>query len=244
MSQTGLVSPDLDKSPSRIASMFDAIAGRYDLLNSVLSAGLDRHWRRRALAVLALTGRERVLDVCAGTADLAIGAARETTGAACVVGVDFAGAMLAHGREKVRRRDLLSRVHLVRGDAMALPIAGESVDAVTIGFGIRNVLQPGVACAELFRVLKPAGRVAILEFGLPVIPAVRPAYLWYFNRVLPRIGRIVSRHDVAYSYLPESVGAFPSGEAFAQQLAGAGFYKVRSQPLTFGIVYLYSAVKP
>jgi demethylmenaquinone methyltransferase/2-methoxy-6-polyprenyl-1,4-benzoquinol methylase len=238
------VPPNLDKSSSRIAGMFDAIAGRYDLLNTILSAGRDRHWRRSALASLALTGRERVLDVCTGTADVAITAARARTGAAEVLGVDFAPAMLARGLEKVRRQGLQSRVRLVRGDAMALPVASASVDAVTMAFGIRNVHQPDAACAELFRVVRPGGRIAILEFGLPVVPAIRPAYRWYLRHVLPRIGRAVSGHAAAYSYLPESVGTFEWGESFAQRLEGAGFYKVRSQPLTFGIVYLYSAAKP
>ena len=126
---------------------------------------------------------------------------------------------------------------------MALPAASGSVDAVTMTFGIRNVQDPHVACAELNRVLRPGGRVAILEFGLPLLPAVRLLYLWYFRQVLPRIGRAVSRHTGAYSYLPESVGAFPSGDAFALWLRGAGFDDVRAQPLAFGIVYLYSATK-
>lgn len=232
-----------DKTPERIAGMFDAIAGRYDLLNSVLSGGLDRYWRRRAINTLALTGAERLLDVCTGTADVAIGAARRPRGAARVLGVDFSGAMLTYGWDKVRRANLTSRVALVRGDAMALPVADASVDAVTIAFGIRNVQRPDVACAELYRALRPGGRLAILEFGLPVIPAVRPLYLWYFNHVLPRIGRAVSRHDAAYTYLPQSVGSFPAGEKFAAVLSGAGFSQVESKPLSLGIVYLYSASK-
>lgn len=233
-----------DKSPAKISGMFDAIAGRYDLLNTVLSAGLDRYWRRRAIATLALTGRERLLDVCTGTADVAVGAARWPTGAARVVGVDFSGAMLTHGLEKVRQRHLGARVNLVRGDAMELPVASGSVDAATIAFGIRNVQRPGEACSELLRVLRPGGRLAILEFGLPVIPAVRPLYLWYFNHVLPRIGRAVSRHDGAYTYLPASVGSFQFGDEFARMLTSAGFSQVRSRPLALGIVYLYSATKP
>lgn len=224
--------------------MFDAIAGRYDLLNTVLSAGLDRYWRRRAIATLQLTGRERLLDVCTGTADVAIGAARRPAGAARVVGVDFSGAMLQHGSAKVRHGGLDTRVQLVRGDAMRLPIAAASVDAATIAFGIRNVERPDEACRELWRVLRAGGRLAILEFGLPVIPAVRPLYLWYFNHVLPRIGRAVSRHAAAYSYLPESVGTFQFGDQFAQILTDAGFSQVRSRPLALGIVYLYSAKKP
>lgn len=233
----------LDKAPDKIASMFDAIAGRYDLLNTVLSAGLDRYWRRRAIASLKLTGRERLLDVCTGTADVAIGSARRRAGAACVVGVDFSGSMLEHGRDKVRQARLDARIQLVRGDAMSLPVAAASVDAATIAFGIRNVQRPAVACQELLRVLKPGGRLAILEFGLPVIPAVRPLYLWYFNHVLPRIGRAVSRHDAAYTYLPESVGSFQFGDDFARLLSDTGFSQVRAKPLAMGIVYLYSAKK-
>lgn len=224
--------------------MFDAIAGRYDLLNTLLSAGLDRYWRRRAIAALELAGRERVLDVCTGTADVAIVAARGLAGARRVVGVDFADAMLARGREKVRARGLAARIQLVRGDATRLPIADGSVDAVAMAFGIRNVERTDEACVELFRVLTPGGRVAILEFGLPTAPAVRPFYLWYFRSVLPRVGRAVSRHADAYAYLPASVGQFPWGERFARMLAAAGFSEVRARPLTFGIVYLYSGTKP
>ena len=232
-----------DKAPEKIAGMFDAIAARYDLLNTVLSGGLDRYWRRRAIASLKLTGRERLLDVCTGTADVAIGAARRANGAATVVGVDFSTSMLSHGLGKVKAAALSDRIQLICGDAMALPAATESVDAVTIAFGIRNVQRADEACKELFRALRPGGRLAILEFGLPVVPAVRPLYLWYFNHVLPRIGRAVSRHDAAYTYLPASVGTFQFGEEFARILRGAGFSHVRARPLQFGIVYLYTAVK-
>lgn len=231
----------LNKAPEKISGMFDAIAGRYDLLNTVLSGGLDRYWRRRAIASLKLTGRERLLDVCAGTADVAIGAARRSRGAARVVGVDFSGSMLARGLTKVKSHGLSDRIQLIRGDAMALPAANDSVDAATIAFGIRNVQRPEIACRELLRVLRPGGRLAILEFGLPVIPAVRPLYLWYFNHVLPRIGRAVSRHDAAYTYLPASVGTFQFGGDFARILHDAGFSHVKASPLAFGIVYLYTA---
>jgi demethylmenaquinone methyltransferase/2-methoxy-6-polyprenyl-1,4-benzoquinol methylase len=240
---SGTPDPALDKSADRISGMFDAIAPRYDLLNTVLSAGLDRYWRRRAIHALAFSGDEVLLDVCTGTADVALAAARSRRGAGRVVGVDFSGAMLAHGAQKIRSAALSPRVRLIRGDAMTLPVRSESVDGVTMAFGIRNVAQPDVACAELRRVLRPGGRLAILEFGLPVIPAVRPLYLWYFRHVLPRIGRTISRHNAAYSYLPASVGAFPWGEAFAKLLRGAGFNNVRSRPLALGIVYLYTGEK-
>ena len=231
----------LDKAPSRIAGMFDAIAGKYDLLNMVLSAGLDRTWRARAIASLQLTGTERVLDVCAGTADVSIGAALATPGSHRVVGVDFAGAMLAKGLEKIRAAGLPSRVQLVRGDAMALPISRASVDCVTIAFGIRNVQGTAAALTELHRVLKPGGRLAILEFGLPQAPGLRQLYQWYFLGVLPRIGRLVSKHGGAYSYLPQSVGAFPWGADFAKLLTDAGFAEASFRPLTLGVVYLYTA---
>jgi demethylmenaquinone methyltransferase/2-methoxy-6-polyprenyl-1,4-benzoquinol methylase len=233
----------VDKSPAAIAGMFDAIAGRYDVLNTVLSGGLDRYWRVRAIRSLGLTGRERLLDVCTGTADVALAGARPGKGAAKVVGVDFAAAMLAHGRAKVRAHGLDRRVQLIRGDAMRLPVGDATVDAVTMAFGIRNVARPEVAGAELLRVLRPGGRLAILEFGLPVVPAVRPLYLWYFNHVLPRIGRAVSRHTMAYDYLPRSVGNFPWGDGFARILRDAGFSHVSAKPLSLGIVYLYTAVK-
>lgn len=237
----GAGSREPDKAPAKIAGMFDAIAARYDLLNTVLSGGLDRYWRRRAIASLRLSGQDRVLDVCTGTADVALAAIRG--GAARVVGVDFSGAMLAHGLDKVSAAALGDRIHLVRGDAMNLPAASGSVNAATIAFGIRNVQRPEVGCQELFRVLKPGGRIAILEFGTPHNPIFAPVYHWYSNHILPRIGRFVSRHEGAYSYLPESIGAFAYGSEFCQILRAAGFSQVEARPLMMGAVYLYTGQK-
>jgi demethylmenaquinone methyltransferase/2-methoxy-6-polyprenyl-1,4-benzoquinol methylase len=232
---------DLNKSPERIAGMFDAIAGRYDLLNHLLSAGIDRRWRRKAIGSLRLTGRERVLDLCTGTADLALEA---DPGAARVMGVDFAGAMLRVGLEKTRARRLAGRVALVRGDAARIPATDRSVDAVTVAFGIRNVQDTAGACREILRVLTPGGRLAVLEFAIPTTPGVRAAYLWYFNQVLPRVGRMVSRHNAAYGYLPASVGAFATPDEFVTILRNSGFTEIKASPLTFGIVYLYTARRP
>ena len=225
--------------------MFDAIAPRYDLLNHLLSAGIDTRWRATAIRSLQLTGRETLVDVATGTADVALQARRAgATGAARVLGVDFAGAMLALGLRKAREAGEDGQVVLVRGDAMCLPVATASADAVTISFGIRNVQQPEVACREMARVLRPGGRLAILEFGVPRIPGVSALYLWYFRQVLPRIGRLLSGHTGAYSYLPASVGTFPPPGEFMKILRQSGFEEVRAVPLTLGIVYLYVGRKP
>jgi demethylmenaquinone methyltransferase/2-methoxy-6-polyprenyl-1,4-benzoquinol methylase len=224
--------------------MFDAIAPRYDLLNRLLSAGIDRRWRAKAIDALQLTGRETLIDLCTGTADVALEARRRGRGVARALGVDFAGAMLALGLQKVRAAGEEARITLVRGDAMRLPVPDRSAEAATVAFGIRNVQSPDVGCAEMFRVLKPGGRLAILEFGVPRIPGLRALYLWYFAQVLPRIGRLISGHSGAYSYLPASVGTFPPPPQFVTMLQHVGFADVRAVPLTFGIVYLYVAHKP
>lgn len=230
------------REPDRISGMFDRIAHRYDRLNHLLSAGLDRRWRARAVRELALTGREDVLDMCTGTADLAIEAVTSPAGMARdVVGVDFAGEMLRLGLIKVRAQRLDDRVHLVRGDATKVPLPDARFDAAMVAFGIRNVQDPEAATREFARLLRPGGRLAILEFGFPRIPGIRTAYRWYFKYLLPRVGRLISKHNEAYSYLPASVEQFPSPEAFAAMLKQHGFATVRTVPLTFGIVYLYIA---
>ena len=219
--------------------MFDAIAARYDFLNHLLSAGLDRHWRTRAIAELRLRGRETVLDLCTGTADLALEATNASTRARRVVGIDFSSEMLRLGQAKVCGRP----IDLIRGDATRIPLADGTVDAVTIGFGIRNIERPLEACREIVRVLRANGTLVILEFSLPRTAVFRSFYLWYFRHVLPLIGRAISKHQNAYTYLPASVEAFPSPEDFSRQLRRSGFGTVRAVPLTFGVVYMFVAVK-
>jgi demethylmenaquinone methyltransferase / 2-methoxy-6-polyprenyl-1,4-benzoquinol methylase len=219
--------------------MFDAIAARYDLLNHLLSAGMDRQWRRRAIAALQLRGHEMLLDLCAGTADLALAATDSSPSARRVIAIDFSGEMLRIARNKLAARP----IELVRGDATRIPLASGTVDAVTIGFGIRNVERPLEACREIARVLGPNGKLVILEFSLPRSTLLRSLYLWYFRHLLPIIGRTISRHKTAYSYLPESVEAFPSPEEFSRQLRQSGFGTVNAVPMTFGVVYMFVAVK-
>jgi len=232
---------DVSKRPARIAGMFDAIAGRYDFLNHLLSAGIDRRWRQHAIRALALRGDECVLDVCSGTGDLAIAAVRGRPAARRAVGVDFADAMLRVGQRKVSRAGLDRQVRLVRGDATRLPVADSSVDAITIAFGIRNVEDIDAASREFVRVLKPRGRLAVLEFTVPTTPLVGGAYLWYLRHVLPRIGAAVSRHDEAYAYLPASIDTFAAPDAFVKTLRRAGFSDISAVRLTFGTVCMYTA---
>jgi demethylmenaquinone methyltransferase/2-methoxy-6-polyprenyl-1,4-benzoquinol methylase len=220
--------------------MFDAIAPRYDLLNHVLSAGMDRGWRNRAIEALSLPEGARVLDVCTGTGDLALAAVAGRPGTT-VIAVDFAAEMLRRGLVKVRSAALERSIRLVRGDAARIPVGDATCDAATIGFGIRNVAEPERALAEIARILKPGGRLAILEFGQPRIPGVRTLYAWYFRYLLPLVGRLVSRHQSAYSYLPASVGTFPPPSEFAKTLSATGFSHVQAVPLTLGIVYLFIA---
>jgi demethylmenaquinone methyltransferase/2-methoxy-6-polyprenyl-1,4-benzoquinol methylase len=191
---------------------------------------------------LRLPNGARVLDLCTGTADLAVATVRRVPGSSAI-GVDFAAAMLRLGRAKVASLGLDRSIHLVRGDAARIPVASATCDAVTVAFGIRNVAEPERALAEIARVLRKDGRLAILEFGQPAIPGIRTLYSWYFRYLLPAIGRRVSKHNSAYSYLPASVGTFPAPPEFAGLIAKHGFSNVRAVSLTFGIVYLYIAEK-
>jgi demethylmenaquinone methyltransferase/2-methoxy-6-polyprenyl-1,4-benzoquinol methylase len=231
-----------DKTPQRIEGMFDAIAPRYDLLNRVLSAGLDQRWRKRAVDTLGLQSDAHVLDLCTGTADLALAIVNRNVGTA-VTGIDFSAEMLRLGRRKVQAQSLDRQIQLIRGDAARIPLRDGTCDAATIAFGIRNVAEPERALDELNRVLRPGARLAILEFGAPRIPGIRTLYSWYFRYLLPLIGRRVSRHQSAYSYLPASVGTFPPPAEFVRTIERHGFVSVSAVPLTLGIVYLYVATR-
>lgn len=229
-------------SPEKAAvrSMFDRIAPRYDLLNRVLSAGTDVRWRRAAVEYLGLPPGSRVLDLCTGTADLLV-EALERGAAGCSVGVDLSFQMLSRGRTKLERRGLGAA--LLAGDVERLPLRDESFAGALVAFGIRNVGDVEAGLEEVLRVLRPGGRLVVLEFSMPRGP-LGAVYRFYFTRVLPAVGGLVSGDRGAYSYLPASVARFPGPRGFLELLAGAGFEAVERRSLTGGIAQLYRGEAP
>ena len=226
---------------TQVRTLFSEIAHRYDLLNHLLSLNIDRRWRRRAVAAL---GWERTpggtyLDACAGTFDLALELAGRRGFGGRVVGADFAPPMLARGVRKIRG----SRVDPVCGDTQRLPFANDSFAGAMVGFGVRNLSHLPAGFAELHRVLRPGGRLVILEFTVPPGKLLRALYMVYFNRVLPVVGRLVSGHPWAYSYLPRSVQDFPGPEGLAGLLGRAGFVRVDWFPVSGGIAAIHVAEK-
>jgi demethylmenaquinone methyltransferase / 2-methoxy-6-polyprenyl-1,4-benzoquinol methylase len=221
----------------RVRAMFAGIAGRYDLLNHLLSANVDKRWRRLVARELggSLGAGSRVLDVACGTGDLSLALAE--AGAAEIVGLDFCRPMLEIAQRKAGEDARL--IPFVEGDALRLPFAGGSFDAVTIAFGLRNLAGVAEGLGELRRVLKTGGRLAVLEFSSPVVPGFRAAFNFYFTRVLPRIGGLVSGSRGAYEYLPDSVSKFPDQRRLAGMMREAGFDRVGYRNLTGGVAALH-----
>jgi len=220
-------------------AMFDKIAARYDAMNRVLSFGLDRGWRRRTVRALALGESPRVLDLATGTGDLAVDLARSHPGAT-VIGLDPSRQMLAIARAKVLRRGLADRVTLVRGDAQRLPYRDCEMDAATIAFGIRNVPDRLAALREMARVVRPGGRVAVLELGEPRRGWLARAARFHTRHVVPRLGALLSGAR-EYRYLQRSIAAFPPSAEFAALMERAGLHVIDVAPLTFGVCTLYVA---
>jgi demethylmenaquinone methyltransferase / 2-methoxy-6-polyprenyl-1,4-benzoquinol methylase len=220
-----------------VQRMFSDIAPRYDLLNHLLSLNIDRAWRRKALETLAWTERPSgvYLDLCAGTLDVGAALTRQRGFSGFVVGADFAVPMLQHGSGKAAR----SMLAPVGADALSLPLATSSVDGAIVAFGIRNVADLDTGLREARRVLKPGARLVILEFSTPRNPAVRALYHGYFHHVLPMVGRFISGHRSAYSYLPMSVAKFPTEERLAEHIRQAGFDGVTWQRLMLGIAAIH-----
>lgn len=222
--------------------MFDRIAGRYDLLNHLLSGNRDRAWRRKMVRLLPEDGNLRILDLATGTGDQLL-ALYDSGRVESGTGIDMAEKMLAIGRDKIEARGLSDRLDLQSGNAEKLAFEADKFDAVSISFGIRNMTDVPVTLAEMYRVLKPGGRALILEFSLPTNPLMRKFYLFYFRHVLPRLGAVISGDRAAYRYLNQTVETFPYGEAFCRLMTEAGFKNVAANRLTFGIASIYQGDK-
>ena len=235
----------VDKSGRRVRSMFAAIAGRYDLLNHLLSLNIDRSWRRFTTRTVPPVAGVPVLDCCTGTADLALEYHRAGRGQSQVVGSDFCREMLVLGGRKVRKARADAAVILVEGDTQRLPLPSDTFGVVTVAFGLRNVADTVRGVDEMIRVARPGGRVAILEFSRPRGAILGRLYLGFFRKVLPRVGQALAPNSYdAYRYLPESVLQFPDGPAMLELLRQRGLTDLAQHPLTFGIASLYVGTKP
>lgn len=223
--------------------MFDNIAPTYDTLNHIMSLNIDRMWRRRVMRIVRRSKAHKIMDVATGTGDLAIAMAKRVDRTQ-ILGVDLSEEMLAVARRKIEKQGLEERIMLEKGDAEDLSmVASESVDAVTVAFGVRNFENIERGLSELYRTLKPGGTLVVLEFSMPKNRFVRTIYSQYAHRLLPRIGGIISKDKQAYTYLPDSVEEFPSPERFSDMLRATGFSRVKSRSQSFGIAYIYEAIK-
>lgn len=239
-----MVTPYGDKDKTKkqeVAEMFDNIAPKYDFLNHLLSMGIDIGWRRKAIRILKAQKPKSILDVATGTADFAIEALDANPDE--VIGVDISKDMLAVGRTKISKKGLENKVRLDYGDAENLPYETEKFDAITVAFGVRNFENLEAGLTEMNRVLKKGKILFVIEFSKPEHFPIKQLYFFYFKAILPLIGKLVSKDARAYTYLPESVEAFPYGNEFAEILKKCGFLKVEIKPLTFGIASLYVAEK-
>ncbi len=225
----------------QVEQMFDSIAPKYDFLNRSLSLGMDILWRKRTIKSLREVEPKSILDVATGTCDLAIESL--SLKPEKVTGVDISAEMLEVGRKKLAQLGLTEKILLKKADSEKLPFSDASFDAVTVAFGVRNFenLQSGIS--QMYRVLRPGGKIAILEFSKPKAFPFKQVYNFYFNYILPKLGGMISKSKNAYTYLPESVKHFPENDAFTAYLHKAGFKQTKIEPLTFGICTLYTGIK-
>ena len=225
----------------KVVGMFNSIAPTYDFLNHFLSLNIDKVWRRKLVKLVAPYKPERILDVASGTGDLAI--ALNKLKPSGIVGVDISEGMLEVGRKKIARKGLSNTITLLYGDSENLPFPTNSFNAVTVSFGVRNFAHLDLGLSDMCRVLKPGGVVAVLEFSMPRRFPVVQLYKFYFLKMLPFFGKMFSVHSDAYTYLPESVLQFPSGEKFLKLMEDAGFSNVKEKRLSFGIASIYTGEK-
>lgn len=227
---------------AQVAEMFNNIAGSYDFLNHFLSLGIDKGWRKKAIAEVTKVKPSKVLDVASGTGDMAIAAALAHP---CkITGVDIADQMLEVGRKKIDEKGLQDTITLQVGDSEQMPFATGNFDVVMCAYGVRNFEHLGKGLAEMNRVMRPGGKLVILEFSHPQSFPFKQLFGFYFRYILPAIGKLVSKHSRAYTYLPESVIAFPEGKRFCKILEECGYTNAAARPLTLGVTTLYTAVKP
>jgi demethylmenaquinone methyltransferase/2-methoxy-6-polyprenyl-1,4-benzoquinol methylase len=229
-------------SASPIATMFDRISPKYDALNHLLSFNIDKVWRKKTAKAVAKSQPKTILDLATGTADLAIAVAKRNPHAH-LIGMDISEKMLDIGKAKVAQRKMENQIELRLGDAAALPFENDSFDAVTVAFGVRNFEDLYEGLSEISRVMKPGGQAVILEFSMPEKFPIKQLYRFYFKRLLPFIGKIISKDNNAYSYLPDSVEKFPKPDTFSKSLASFGLGKCKTKRLTMGIATLYISEK-
>lgn len=239
-----LVTPYKDQTTSKkeqVATMFNNIAPKYDFLNQLLSLGIHKGWRRKAVKQLSPVAPKSILDIATGTGDFAIEAM--SLKPEKIVGVDISEGMLKIGIEKIKKLGLQDKITLQLGDSENLPFADGSFDAITVGFGVRNFENLEKGINDIYRVLNRGGMVSILEFSKPRVFPVKQVYHFYFRYITPTIGKLFSKDNSAYTYLPESVKAFPDGEDFLNVLKKAGFKDTKAIPVTFGVASIYTGVK-
>lgn len=233
----------LTEKAQRVGEVFSSVANRYDLMNDLMSFGIHRLWKRLTLSQTGLKPGQRALDVAGGTGDLTRGLARQVGETGCVVLADINAAMLEHGRRKLVDAGAAGNVEYVQADAEHLPFPDRHFDCITIAFGLRNVARKDAALASMYRVLKPGGRLLILEFSRPVTPGLKPLYDLYSFAVLPKLGEIIARDKASYRYLAESIRVHPDQETLKQMLEAAGFERCDYLNLSGGIVALHSGYR-
>lgn len=226
----------------QVAEMFDHIAPKYDLLNQVLSLGIHKGWRRKTVKKLVALNPKVVMDVATGTGDLAIEVVKQLNPDK-VYGVDISAGMMKLGEEKVKAKGLDKVISFQLGDSEKLPFENNTFDAITVGFGVRNFAHLEVGMKGMYDALKPGGMLAVLEFSKPHKFPMKQLTNFYYKFILPLVGRMVSSDKRAYTYLPESIQAFPEGPAFLEVMKKSGFSDVRWQPLTFGVASIYTGIK-
>jgi len=231
---------DLSKK-EQVEQMFDNISGKYDLLNRILSMGIDVRWRKKVVKSVKKANPKKVLDIATGTGDLAIQIAKSTQ--AQITGFDLSAGMLEVGRKKVAKEKLDDRIEMIQGDAENMPFEDNSFDVITVAFGVRNFENLKKGLDEIYRVLKPGGKFIILEFSQPESFPMKQLYAFYSKNILPKIGKQISKDESAYTYLPDSVKAFPYGEEMKKILKNSNFSKSSDKKLTFGIASIYESLK-